>query len=283
MNTNTIKFRFILFIVLCSFRLNASDTLSLNEAITKKQVSVSITGMDPIKGFDVVHYGECIKIKIINLTDKIFNIRIEPGRMLKSKDATVQNMVLSKKKIIPMPAKKEVNLKLFAFCAEYTKSTPTAANTFTVGDMCSNELKKIVTEIETLNYQNDIGQFAVWCATDNLPLTGLTDLCKDKVKAAPLFRAVCKAQHIPIPKVYANAKVSQRVNFNYTLSDTAMVKIILYDNVGNMVLNFLTAIDKPKGDYKESYWISDADIEPGHYLALLYVDGVPMITEEIDF
>ncbi len=89
---------------------------------------------------------------------------------------------------------------------------------------------KVVTEVESLNFQNEAGQFAVWCVTDNLPLSGLTDQCKDKVKAAPLFRAVCKAQHIPIPRVYANAKVSQRVNFNYTLSDTAMVKIILYES-----------------------------------------------------
>lgn len=283
MNAITLKNRIVLLIVLCSFRLNASDTLSLNEALAKKQVSAVITGVDPLKGYEAVHFGESVKIKIVNLIDKPLVIQIETGRMMKSKDETIQNMVISKKKIIPVAAKKEATLKVFAICAEYSKTTPTASNIFTVGDMCNDLLLKVVLEIEKLNYQNETGQYATWCATDNLPISGLLDRCKDKTKNSGLVRAVSKAQHIPCPKAYANAKVSQRVNFNYSLSDTSMVKIILYDKSGNVVLNFLTAMDKPKGDYKESYWITDADLEPGEYLALLFVNGVAVITEEITF
>jgi hypothetical protein len=214
MNTKILKNIAFLLLVFSTFRLSASDTLSLADAIAKKQVSVAITGVDPIRGFEAVHFGECIKLKVINLTDKEFVIRIETGRILKSKDATISNMLISKNKWILLAAKKEVNLKLTAICAEYTKTTPTAASIYTVGDMCDNLLKKVASEIEAINCQNEIGQYAIWCVTDNLPLSGLTDLCKDKVKSAPLIRAVCRAQHISSPNAYANATVSQRINFN---------------------------------------------------------------------
>ena len=270
-------------IVLCSFRLNAADTLSLNEAITKKKVSAIINGVDPTKGTNLLHFGECIKIKLNCLGDKPYVIAVNTGTTFKCKDASISAMLCTKIKYISIVPKKELTQKIMAIATEFNKLTPSGLHVFTAGEICATPLLRVVKEVENGNYQNDIGQNAVWCATDNLPLQGLLDLCKDKVKSSALIKSVCKAQLIPVPKAYANAKVSQRVYFDYTLTDTSNVKIILYDKGGNVVLYFLTAKDKPKGDYKESYWISDADLDFGDYQALLYVNGVPLVTENIKF
>ncbi len=283
MHRITFKYTAVLLIILCSFRLNAADTLSLNDAILKKKISAVITGMEPTKTGDVLHFGECIRIKMTCLGDQPLVILFKTGTTLKCKDASISNAVISKMKTIALVPKKENNSKLFAICSEYTKLTPNNAHAFTVGDPCSDALKRVLKEIEILNFQNAIGQYAVWCATDKLELSGLLDLCKDKVKTSNLVKAVCKAQLIPVPKAYANAKMSMRVYFTYTLTDTSNVKIILYNKTGDVVLYFLTAKEKPTGEYKESYWITDADLEPGDYQALLYVNGVPVQTEDIKF
>jgi len=283
MQAITFKNTLVIMIVLCSFRLNAADTLSLNEAITKKKVSAIINGVDPTKGTNLLHFGECIKIKLNCLGDKPYVIAVNTGTTFKCKDASISAMVCTKIKYISIVPKKELTQKIMAIATEFNKLTPSGLHVFTAGEICATPLLRVVKEVENGNYQNDIGQNAVWCATDNLPLQGLLDLCKDKVKSSALIKSVCKAQLIPVPKAYANAKVSQRVYFDYTLTDTSNVKIILYDNGGNVVLYFLTAKDKPKGDYKESYWISDADLDFGDYQALLYVNGVPLVTENIKF
>ena len=283
MQAITFKNTLVLLIVLCSFRLNAADTLSLNEAVTKKRVTAIINGVDPIKSTNLLHFGECIKIKLNCLGDKPLVIVVKTGATFKCKDATITSMVCTKVKYISLVPKKEVTQKIMAIAAEFNKLTPSGLHVFTAGDVCAAPLLRVVKEVENGNFQNDIGQNAVWCATDNLPLQGLLDLCKDKVKSSALVKAVCKAQLIPVPKAYANAKVSQRVYFDYTLTDTSNVKIILYDKAGNVVLYFLTAKDKPTGVYKESYWISDADLDFGDYQALLYVNGVPLVTENIKF
>ena len=283
MQAITFKNTLVLLIVLCSFRLNAADTLSLNEAVTKKRVTAIINGVDPVKTTNLLHFGECIKIKLNCLGDKPLVIVVKTGTTFKCKDATITSMVCTKVKYISIVPKKEVTQKIMAIATEFNKLTPSGLHVFTAGDVCAAPLLRVVKEVENGNFQNDIGQNAVWCATDNLPLQGLLDLCKDKVKSSALVKAVCKAQLIPVPKAYANAKVSQRVYFDYTLTDTSNVKIILYDKAGNVVLYFLTAKDKPTGVYKESYWISDADLDFGDYQALLYVNGVPLVTENIKF
>ena len=283
MQAITFKNTLVLLIVLCSFRLNAADTLSLNEAVTKKRVTAIINGVDPVKTTNLLHFGECIKIKLNCLGDKPLVIVVKTGTTFKCKDATITSMVCTKVKYISIVPKKEVTQKIMAIATEFNKLTPSGLHVFTAGDVCAPPLLRVVKEVESGNFQNDIGQNAVWCATDNLPLQGLLDLCKDKVKSSALVKAVCKAQLIPVPKAYANAKVSQRVYFDYTLTDTSNVKIILYDKAGNVVLYFLTAKDKPTGVYKESYWISDADLDFGDYQALLYVNGVPLVTENIKF
>ncbi len=283
MQAITFKNTLVLLIVLCSFRLNAADTLSLNEAVTKKRVTAIINGVDPVKTTNLLHFGECIKIKLNCLGDKPVVIVVKTGATFKCKDATITAMVCTKVKYISIVPKKEVTQKIMAIATEFNKLTPSGLHVFTAGDVCAAPLLRVVKEVENGNFQNDIGQNAVWCATDNLPLQGLLDLCKDKVKSSALVKAVCKAQLIPVPKAYANAKVSQRVYFDYTLTDTSNVKIILYDKAGNVVLYFLTAKDKPTGVYKESYWISDADLDFGDYQALLYVNGVPLVTENIKF
>ncbi len=283
MKSPTIKNIAFFLILFSAFRLTAGDTLSLNDAVTKKKVSVIITGIDPGKGITNTHIGECIKMTLKNLTTQALVILVQAGRILKNKDDKVQDMVVTKGKNIPLAASATTNVKINALCAELFDASPDASSVFTFGEMCNNDLKKVVREIESGNFQNNTGQNAVWCVTDHLQISDLTDLCKDKIKTSNLVKSVSKALKMPVPRAYANAKVSQRINFTYILKDSAVVKITFYDKEGNHVLNFLNSMDKAPGEYQESYWISDADVEPGDYVAQLTINGVPMISQNINF
>ncbi|MES2616457.1 MAG: hypothetical protein V4613_01180 [Bacteroidota bacterium] len=278
------KNRLILIIcLLIGFTSHATDTLKLSDAISKKQILATITGNDPIPKGSTMHYGLCIKAKLKNLTDKPIIVQLQAGRILKSSDKNIQNMVISKTQHITVPPKKEVSTGIYALCAEMSKSAPTPQAQFTVGDMCNEPLQKAVDEIVKLNAQNMMGQYGVWCITDNAAVSDLTFYCTDKTKATPLVKLICGIQKVPVPKEYSTGHISQRLNISYNLKDSAKVKILLYDKAGNMKLNILNPIKKGPGAYNDSYWISDADILPGEYEYIIFINGEPQVTENFTF
>ena len=146
------------------------DTISIFDAKLNGKLAVSIRGAyDPNKlQPDLVsaHFGECIDIKLRNMTDSVINVALKCGTMLLSRDSSFQNMVVTKTLFYSLKPGQKLYDRVYAMCGQLHKNSPDISIRYDVGEQAEEPLLKLAKYIEKTNNQNKAGQYAVWAVTD---------------------------------------------------------------------------------------------------------------------
>ncbi len=147
------------------------DTLSILDAKLNRKLSVSIRGAyNPNKlqpDLTSAHFGQCIDIKMKNMSDSIINVVLRCGTMLLSRDSSSQNMVVTKTLFYTLRPKEKITDRVYAMCGQLHKNSPDIYIRYDVGELADEPLLRLAQLIERKNAQNKIGQYAVWAVTDN--------------------------------------------------------------------------------------------------------------------
>ncbi len=147
------------------------DTLSILEAKLNRKLSVSIRGAyNPNKlqpDLTSAHFGQCIDIKMKNMSDSIINVVLRCGTMLLSRDSSSQNMVVTKTLFYTLRPKEKITDRVYAMCGQLHKNSPDIYIRYDVGELADEPLLRLAQLIEKKDAQNKIGQYAVWAVTDN--------------------------------------------------------------------------------------------------------------------
>lgn len=151
-------------------RFPKRDTISILDAKLNKKLAVSIRGAyDPNRlQPDLVsaHFGECIDIRLRNMSDSVLNVVLKCGTMLLSRDSSFQNMVVTKTLFYTLKPREEHYDRVYAMCGQLHKNSPDISIRYDVGDQAEEPLLKLAKLIEKTNHQNKAGQYAVWAVTD---------------------------------------------------------------------------------------------------------------------
>jgi len=146
------------------------DTVSIFDAKSSRKLAVSIRGAyNPNKlqpDLTSAHYGECIDIKMRNMTDYVMNVVLKCGTMLLSRDSASQNMVVTKTLFYTLKPRQELVDRVYAMCGQLHKNAPDISIRYDVGMLADEPLLKLAKVIEKTDNQNKAGQYAVWAVTD---------------------------------------------------------------------------------------------------------------------
>jgi hypothetical protein len=167
----------VLFILTCGTalanplqRTPKRDTISILDAKLHKKLVVSIRGSyNPNKlQPDLVsaHFGECIDIRLRNMSDSVINVVLKCGTMLLSRDSSFQNMVVTKTLFYSLRPREEHYDRVYAMCGQLHKNSPDISIRYDVGEQADEPLLKLAKMIEKTNSQTKAGQYAVWAVTD---------------------------------------------------------------------------------------------------------------------
>ncbi|MCS6966943.1 MAG: hypothetical protein RMJ44_09535 [Cytophagales bacterium] len=155
------------------------DTLSILSAKNANLVRVAIRGAyNPHRSQPNLissHYGECIEMRIENITDSLLHLVLPCGTMLLSLDSSAQNMLVSETKYFILAPRQRKYERVKAFCAELSKNSPDVYVSYEVGPLASEPLLRLALVIQANGAQNRVGQCAVWAVTDKATTNELGD------------------------------------------------------------------------------------------------------------
>ncbi|MCS7017758.1 MAG: hypothetical protein NZM34_01485 [Bernardetiaceae bacterium] len=146
------------------------DTIDILSAKQTNRIRVSIRGaynphythMNPASS----HYGECMEMRIENITDSVLHVVLPCGTMLLSLDSSAQNMLVSETRYFTLYPRQKKYERINALCGELHKNAPDVYVNYQVGTLAPEPLLKLAHIIEANSAQNKIGQYAVWAVTD---------------------------------------------------------------------------------------------------------------------
>ncbi len=160
--------QFLLFSVLIIF-VSASkplfSTYDLKTALEKNIIHLKINGNS-----ESTHYYQPISIEITNKTNKSIVIKIPNGQQFVSDSTEIQDIIITQEEMIALKPNQSLNKNLFGMCIQEYYSASGENDTFHLGEMASENLVKLTSEIEKNKSFNTIGQYAVWALTDEYPI-----------------------------------------------------------------------------------------------------------------
>ena len=161
------------------------DTITLNQALESKMISLSITGADKNENTSSntpSYTGSCIQMKIKNLTNKKINVYLEAGRFMQPDDSTVQRMIVTKEQMIALEKNATKRPKIFAMCSKMMNRAPDTSTAFSLGKKAEGKLLELAQLISKKNFQDNAAQSAIWAMTDNNDFSDIYADNKEEMK-----------------------------------------------------------------------------------------------------
>ena len=278
---------FVLLSALLSFPSLASDPVSLKDAFDKKFISITISGTEFDLGTPLSkrYYGECISMKVVNLTNNILNLKIENGRKLICDYDSIQNMIITKQLSFALNGKETATYKTFAMCIEKENDAPDSRSTFQLGEMANGYLLQLTQLLEKNNYQDHAGQSAVWAITDHVDTIAIYS--SDNSEKSILRKFIGKFQVATAEKkivpVYDPSRTTyiEKNEYNisgkidWTMKSGGFASLIVYDEQGNLVSTIFDKRKFDEGDQSYDFKVVSCLIKNGKkYLVRLKIKDV---------
>jgi hypothetical protein len=128
-----------------------------------------------LKNGDGIFYGECMRIAITGCLTIPINITIEAGTTFLCNYDGFQNMVAAETVNFTLEPNTYPNFDFNALCLNMDKNYPIGKR-FTVGNIVTNDTRKIIEYIDKINATGLTGQCALWMITNNATMDQLLEL-----------------------------------------------------------------------------------------------------------
>lgn len=216
----------------------AVKTISLEEAITKKTVTMEAVG-NP----ESTHYQQPIMLRLKNETDVSVSIDVANGLQFLADSEDVQDLIIVQEELITLHAGEEKSIPLNAMCIESSNSASNESTRYTLGPRAKGDLASLCKKIEKEDFHNSVGQHAVWALIDGTDLNDIIGF--DEAKATELKTYVAELRGIPVPEYRPDQlesyQRSTKVNrstkgyFDYTFSKSRAITIALFDSENRLI------------------------------------------------
>lgn len=271
----------------CAVWSAQATSYNLSEAIQKKLVSVKFSGAkdDTAHMMTSSHYGPCMSMEIVSASADNLSLNLDYGFMLMPEDSSVQAMMVTQTLVAQLAPKQKKNYRLYAMCTEAHDGAPSSDEYFNMGKRTTGNLLGLAELLNRKKYQNDAGQDAVWCLTDNYELHSIYNT--DTAMMFELRRFIAKAKNLPLKSVYEDAAdiaaaaptftyhttYTYSGSMGYSLQGNHKVLIALFDEDNHMKKVYVNNENQREGDYTYNYQIgSDEMGNKKHYLRM-FRDG----------
>ncbi|MCB0503480.1 MAG: hypothetical protein KDD32_12415 [Bacteroidetes bacterium] len=255
-----------------------SHAINLMDAYQDEAIEISITGSD---SEDFSQTG--IKVDITNHKNEDISITADPGFIFHSDDETIQDLILTEPLLVNVKAKNNATAEARAMCIQAANGSPGIEHTFVPSAIYNDKLVKACQYIYQYNYQNHMGQDALWAISDNKSIyniSGEADVANplrsyiaDLVGVAFDTSLINKNEHYVDQTIKAYA-----LYLKFFLQETDDIKLQLFDHRGDFERDLIVKKNQPKGRYDMQYKVSLLGLLGQKYFVRLYV-GDEMRTE----
>ena len=265
--------------------LQASTQISLSEALLTKKVSVIFTS----KGG---HSGDCVAIKIANLTNDEMSIKIDAGDKLMADDTTMQNIFITHSDLIALAPKGTQLKTIYGFCCAVTKHSPDKDMHFTFLKNKNEKEIKLAHFMDTHRTLDEGAiQHAIWVVCNGEDPAGI--YADDQTDLLELKKLVAEITGKPIPwytKKFDRDSTGMLVRralklnavMHFDLPQPSEIVIVIMDAHDNTMKTPLPQKLLERGHYDFEYNWETNMIPPGKYYARIYANGQMIQEKEIE-
>lgn len=143
------------------------DTIDLKFAIDSGFVETVIEGYYGKSEYQSIdggggYYGQCITMSLRPLVDSMFIVNCPVGSILKCRDTTVQDMIVTKSFYTTMFPEVNRKLLIYAMCGEISDRGPAAGIFYDHGGLAESDVITMASYNEKEYLQDRIGQYCIW-------------------------------------------------------------------------------------------------------------------------
>lgn len=255
-----------------------SHALNLSQAYNDQAIQLSITGSD---SEDFSQTG--IKVNVVNNKNEAVTITADPGYIFNSEDELIQDLILTEPLFVIVNARDEATVEVRAMCIQADNGSPHVDDAFLPSTTYNEKLVQACQYIYKNNYQNHMGQDALWAISDNKSIyniSGEADIANPlRTYIADLVGVPFDASLINKNEHYVDKTVkAYALYLKFFLQETDDIKLQLFDHRGDFYRDLIVKDNQPKGRYDMQYKVSLLGLLGQKYFVRLYV-GDEMRTE----
>ena len=274
----------VLLLIMHLENIKAITSLSFSEALSLKKVNATFTS----KGG---HSGECVDMKVVNLTNDQLNIKLEAGDKLMAEDSTMQNIFITHTDLIALAPKGTKLKTVYGFCCAVTKHSPQKNIHFSFFKNTNAKELKLATFMDTHRSIDESAlQHAIWVVCNGEDAAGI--YAEDMTEVQDLKKLVAEITCKPIPwytKKFDRDSTGMLVRralqlnaiMHFDLLQASEVTIVIKDAKDNTMKIPMQEKLLERGHYDVEYNWETNMIAPGTYYARIYSNGQMIQEKEI--
>jgi hypothetical protein len=227
------------------------------------------------------YQGDCIEFDLQNTISDTLFVEIEPGRRLISKDTTIQDILIVKRKRFKIFPRMREKLKGNGFCCQSNNHSPYENAKFDVGCKADSNWVKLAEFINVNDFPTQATQSAIWVLSDNHPLSSVH--ADDLSSIYPLRKIVAEIKGVEIPwysltykadtaRLFSNRPKNIYGNFKYRVKNNSVITISVRNKNGAIVKTLVAKEAKGPGEYIYRLNMNVEKWKKGEYSIYVYQD-----------
>ena len=175
-------------LMIFSFKNEAIETITLQEALDRNIVKISAKGTG---GYS----GHTVDLTVESKFSGIYNIKIDAGQVFRANDPTVQDQLIPDEIVMQVRGRSTKTYPITGFCCEYSNSAPDENTTFSYEKMNRPNLLALCELTNKKNYDRRTLQNAIWAVSDNYDVGTIYSDTDTRVQT--LRKEICKLTNQP--------------------------------------------------------------------------------------
>jgi hypothetical protein len=232
------------------------------------------------------HQEDCIEIRLTNISDNHFYLKLEPGRRLVSLDTSIQDIFIVKERIIACAPDEEIEFSGYGFCCQSSHSSPYKEAVFSSGYMEDEKWIKIAEVINAHDFPPFVIQSAVWILSDNHSFSSLH--ADDMESILPLRLALAEELEVEMPwytltyvqdttVLFTDRPKTVTGSFDFVLRNNSFVSVNVRKSSGELMTTLLRSTPKNPGTYTQRIQLNVRDWPKGRYEVQVIEDNSNII------
>lgn len=278
---------FLLLLFIKTVEAQNLPTYSINEAINKKIIDVKIK-----YNTESIHYIEPVIIEIKNKTNNKFKISINTGNLIEPSDTAYQNFIVTENLLVNINNGVKKTIKPKGMCTEPYDMAGNEKLSYNFIENKDYKLIKIAKFISENNYNDAIGQKALWCVADNSKSL-LEIIGYDSISRIKLIKVVAEITNKPIPSInkiretysgYTKPDRKETIGgmFEFSFPFSTKVHIAMFNPQGTLVRELYYNENELPGVHKINFEFDYTVYTDEFYTVKLIADNKVLLSSKID-
>lgn len=225
---------------------------------------------------------ECILVEVTNLSHDSVKIHVEPGALLKTADAQLQDILITRRMEIMVRQGATETSVLYGFCSEAGKKPAPENTAYGLSHHPNDKVQRLAYFLNENEFTPHAQQEAIWSLTNDFNLAGIIDVNPEKTMDLRHFCGGLMGKEIPWYSIdYGDLlnqpfeslakSISGEMVFNIEEEGEGDLRIV--DPQGDIIATIFENRKLRPAQYTQSFNLEAVQMLPGDYRFQLVMAG----------